>query len=186
MTLTGKPVYCNDNSADWKPGADSDDEKPKVKKPTVASLKQQLRKRDAEIGELQQENKRLKCDLARATGAPQAAAAAVAKPVKKKVVKPMDPIKLQGKADRLRKKIAKQLEAQMKYEYKVTDRKPRSMATQEMDVPEEVAEAIMGGEWNKSKAQESRMMSLPVYGKPLRFSGELKPVGDFSVQYIRP
>ena len=57
MTVAKESVYCNDVSADWKPGADSDDEKPKVKK-------QQLRKREAEIEDLQQENKRLKHDLA--------------------------------------------------------------------------------------------------------------------------
>ena len=98
----------------------------------------------------------------------------------------MDPVKLQKKADRLLSLLSNRLTKDMKYEYKLTDGKPRSLSTQEDGVSEELAQAFMGGDdWNPAKNQETRSMTLGVHGKGLRYSGELRPVGPFTVQYIR-
>lgn len=101
-------------SADYCPGQEleSPDRAPKAKKPTAAQLQKVLNKRDAEVQNLQAENKRLKAQLE--TGAVVSSAAAAAP--KAKPVKLLPDDKALAQADKLKKKVEKQLSSACKYE----------------------------------------------------------------------
>jgi hypothetical protein len=115
--------------------------------------------------------------------APAAAAAAVAPRVKP--AKPMDPVKAQKQADKLKRSIEIALMKEMTYQGpSMKGPKTYPMMAEKADIKAEVAELFLDSQWSPTAMIVRGHMSFSV-GKGLRYGADLVACGPCAVAWER-